>query len=202
MRILRVNIEDIHIRGNISQLSEVVTSIDDVIQRISQETESIMSVILRYSSSNSGKQYEKMAETMMALGNFLYDSSLQINMLQNEIVEYQNKVMRYEEVSFIGAAPKKLLIQRANLDLKSKDIKFELNQMNSLVAGLSKYSASVYYQMQELIKLKNDASHFWVDSQYREFAEFIDEISMKTMDSLKSFGEYVDYLKQKIKELS
>ncbi len=202
MKKLSVNINDIHIRGSLTQLSEVITSIDEVMQSVSQETEAITSSVIRYSASNSGQQYAKMVNSLMVLRDFLYESSLQLNEMQNEIVEYQNKIMRYEDVIGSAIQPKKYIVQRTQIDSITTDMKFRVSEMIQLSMGLQQYSANVYYKIQDMVRSKNEAARFWCDSQYNDFAEFIDEISTQTINCLKTFGEYVSYLEDRIKELS
>ena len=202
MRRLKVNIEDIHIKGSLFQLSDVITSIDKVMQKISQETEMVTSLVVKYSSSNSGQQYSRMASTLLELRDYLYEASVEMNEMQNEIVEYQNKVMRYEEVTGSVVLPQKHIVHRTRIEFQTHDMQFRVNDMMQLSSALQKYSASIYFQTQDMVKIKNDAGRFWMDSQYRDFSRFVDENSLYTMNSLKAFGEYVDFLNQRIKELS
>ena len=68
--------------------------------------------------------------------------------------------------------------------------------------ALDEYSDAVYYRLQSLVDNKNGIASIWLDSQYTDFAQFIDEIVSKSVESLKVFDEYILYLNEKIRELS
>ena len=76
MKKLYENIEDINIRGGVSQLSEVVTAMDIALQNIAENTHQLVGQLIRYSASNKGTQYEKVVNTSMALREELYDASM------------------------------------------------------------------------------------------------------------------------------
>ena len=202
MKKLYVNIEDIYIKGNPLLLTEVVTSMDVVLQKMSQSTENVTAKVIKYSSTNKGKQYEKMVRTLLSLRNILYESSIQLNDMQNQIVAYQNKVLRYEGMTESASLPNKHSVSKYNINVDITETKFRIQEMMELSTCLNDYSESIFYSTQNLIRNKNDASRFWQDTQYNDFAQFIDEIAQAVISSLKIFGEYVSYLDEKIKELS
>jgi len=202
MKRLTINIEDIYIKGGPVQLTEVITSIDNSLQKLSQATEDATILVNKYSSSNKGQQYRKMASALEALSNRLYEASVDINSMQNEIVNYQNKVMRYEGMAESAVLPNKITIERAHVEVDIADVKFELNEMNEIKNGLNIYSATIFYGMQDIVRKKNDIGQIWLDTQYKTFAEFIDELNMDTLASVKTFGEYLEYLEERIKAIS
>lgn len=202
MKKLYMNIEDISIKGDPLQLTEVITTMDESLQNVCQSTEDITNLVIRYSASNKGQQYENMATTLIELRDEMYEASLQLNDMQNQIVEYQNKVLRYEELSESASAPNKHIVNRANINVDNSMIQFQLPEMIEVSNGLNSYSESVYYNMLNIVRGKNDIAAVWQDSQYNDFAEFIDELSRDSLAALKVFGEYKEYLDKKIKELS
>ena len=48
---------------------------------------------------------------------------------------------------------------------------------------------------------KNDIAGIWMDTQYDDFANFIESLSKSVVDALKVYEEYVMYLEEKIREL-
>ena len=202
MKKLCMNIEDVFIKGNPLQLAEVITAMDESLQSVCQATEDITNLVIRYSASNKGNQYEKMSSALIKFRDEMYEASLQINEMQNQIVEYQNKVLRYEGLSESASVPNKHSVSRTNINVDSTEVQFRLPEMIEVSNGLNSYSESVYHNMQEIVRGKNDIAAIWQDTQYNDFAEFIDELSMETLAALKVFGEYVAYLDEKIKELS
>lgn len=202
MKRLTINIEDIYIKGGPVHLTEVITSIDNSLQKLSQATEDATILVNKYSSSNKGQQYQKMTSALAVLSNRLYEASVDINNMQNEIVNYQNKVLRYEGQSESAVLPNKITIERAHIEVDVADVKFELIEMNEIKNGLNSYSATIFYGMQDIVKQKNDIGQIWLDTQYKTFAEFIDELNMDTLMSVKTFGEYLEYLEERIKAVS
>ena len=59
MKKLYMNIADVYIKGNPLQLAEVITAMDESLQNVCQATEDITNLVIRYSASNKGSQYEK-----------------------------------------------------------------------------------------------------------------------------------------------
>lgn len=49
---------------------------------------------------------------------------------------------------------------------------------------------------------KNSIANIWQDSQYDDFAEFIDKIIKDVIDAIKVYDEYILLLDNKIKELN
>ena len=86
MKKLYENIEDIDIRGGVSQLTEVVTAMDIALQNIADSTDRLYSQLIKYSVSNKGTQYEKVVDTSYALREVLFDASEALNDIQRQIV--------------------------------------------------------------------------------------------------------------------
>ncbi len=202
MKKLYMNIEDIFIKGNPLQLTEVITTMDEALQNVCQATEDITNLVIRYSTSNKGHQFEKMCSTLIAFRDEMYEASLQLNEMQNQIVEYQNKVLRYEGLSESASVPNKHTVNRGSINVDSTEVQFLLPEMMEVFNGLNNYSEAVYHNMRSIVRGKNDIATIWQDSQYNDFAEFIDGLSMDSLEALKVFGEYVAYLDEKIKEMS
>ena len=97
MKKLYENIEDIKIKGSVDQLSDIVRAMDISLQNIADNTDLLAGLLIKFSASNKGTQYEKVVNTAMQLRDEMFDASIELNEMQKQIVAYQNKVYRYED---------------------------------------------------------------------------------------------------------
>lgn len=203
MKKLYENIEDIDIKGGVGQLSDVVTAMDISLQNIAEATERLTAQLIKYSVSNKGAQYHKVVSTSMRLRDVLYSSSIELNEMQNQIVAYQNKIYRYEEISDSAQKPNPYLVTRnQNVNVETSAVQFNRSEMINVVALLRNYSDFVYHHVKAINEKKNAIAAVWRDSQYNAFSDFIDSVKRKIGDALKVFEDYVIYLDEKIKELA
>lgn len=202
MRKLYENIEDIYINGRPAELTPIITAMDISLQNISEETEQLAAKLIKYSDSNKGTQYERIIAKLLALRDVLYQASVDLNGMQNEIVAYQNKIFRYEDMPELASAPNPHMVQRINIRVEVSQVQFNLAEMMSVSAELRNYSEAIIYHTQNLLDSKEQVATIWLDSQYTIFAQFIDDVCKEIIDALKSFDEYVLVLEEKIKELS
>lgn len=202
MKRLYENIEDIHIKGNPAELTSVISAMDISLQNIAAGTEQVFGMLLKYSSSNMGAQYEKAMNTAISLRDVLARASVDLNAMQNDVVAYQNKIFRYEDMTEYAATPNAYMVERTMVTVDSSTVRFSLYEMESVVVGLQNYSEAIVYHTRNLIANKDQIASIWCDTQYTLFSEFIDAVCGEIVDALKSFDEYVSYLEQKIKELN
>ena len=202
MKRLYENIEDINISGGIDQLSEVVRTIDKSLQNIANNTDQLVEYLAKYSNSNKGAQYEKVIRTSMYLRDELFDAALELNDMQKQIVAYQNKIYRYEDMSESAQQPNPYLITKRQISVENSITQFNQSDMMEVVEILRNYSERVHHHIKMIEEKKNSIAAVWRDTQYDDFAEFIDEVTGKINDAIKLFEEYVNYLEEKIKELS
>lgn len=203
MKRLYENIEDINIKGGVGQLSDVVTAMDISLQNIAENTERLVGQLNRYSVSNKGAQYGKVVDVSMRLREVLFRASQDLNDMQNQIVVYQNKIYRYEEMTVDARKPNPYLVTRnQNVNVETSTIQFDRNDMQNVAAMLRNYSEIVYYHAKNIVDKKNAIASIWRDSQYNDFAEFIDGVMRRIGEALSIFEDYVLYLEDKIKELS
>lgn len=203
MKKLYENIEDINIKGGVSQLTEMVTAMDVSLQNMAANTEQLTMQLIRYSASNKGSQYERVVNTTMKLRDELYEASIELNEMQNQIVAYQNKIYRYEELNDSAAKPYPYLVNRnQSVNVETAVVQFNRTEMMNLVALLNNYGEKVFHQLRTIAQKKNSIAMVWCDSQYDDFAEFIDGVSKSVLEALKEYQNYVTYLNEKIKELS
>lgn len=201
MKKLYENIEHINIKGGVGQLSEVVRTMDISLQNIADNTEQLTGYLAKYSSSNKGAQYEKVVNTSFRLRDELFQASVELNEMQNQIVAYQNKVYRYEDMSESAPTPNPYLVIKRQVSVDSSVVQFNQADMIDLAAVLRNYGERVYHHIRTINHKKNSIAMVWMDTQYNDFAEFIDNVTINIVDALKIYNEYVSYLEDKIKEL-
>ena len=202
MRKLCEHIEDIYIVGSPSELTSIISKMDYSMQNISEATEQLAHQLLKYSASNKGAQYKKVVSKLLSLRINLYQASVDVNEMQNEIVAYQNKIFRYEEVSESASQPNPHLVNRININVEVNEVQFNLSKMITVAAELKNYSDIIYHHTKNLIQAKEQAALIWRDSQYDIFAQFIDDVCREIIDALKLFDDYRDALEERIKELN
>lgn len=202
MRKLYENIEDIHIKGSPAELTSIITAMDISLQNISEWTEQLTAKLIKYSDSNKGSQFERVVSRLLELRDVLYQASVDLNGMQNEIVAYQNKIFRYEDMTEHALAPNPHMVQRININVEVSVVQFNVAEMMSVSAELRNYSEAIFYHTQNLLDSKAQAASIWLDSQYTIFAQFVDDVCREVVSALKIFDEYVLVLEAKIKELN
>ena len=202
MKKLYERIEDIHIKGGIEQLTEVVTAMDISLQSIADNTENLTDQLIKYSASNKGAQYERVVKTAMSLRDALSVASYDLNDMQNQVVAYQNKVYRYEDMNVRAQKPNPYIVSKnRHVSVDTSEVEFRKNEMMAVAALLKKYSELVIHHVKIINEKKNSIGAVWRDSQYKTFSEFIDITRRKIGDAMRVFDEYYVYLEGKLKEV-
>ena len=202
MKRLYENIEDINIIGGIDQLTEIVRVMDISLQNIADSSDQLVNYLVKYSVSNKGSQYEKVVHESMYLRDEMVEASVSLNDMQNQIVAYQNKVYRYEDMSESARKPNPYLVSKRQISVDTSVVQFKRSDMLEVAQALRNYSEHVFHHIKTINEKKNFIASVWRDTQYDDFAEFIDEVTKKVIDAIKVFEDYVIYLEEKIKELS
>lgn len=201
MKRLCENIEDIKIRGGVGQLSEMVRAMDISLQNIAENTEQLTGYLARYSSSNKGEQYKKVVNTSLRLRDEMFQASVELNEMQNQIVAYQNKIYRYEDMSESAPRANPYLVTKRQINVDTSIVQFNRTDMLEVVSVLRNYSEKVFHHIKSINQKKNSIAMVWMDTQYNDFAEFIEIVTKTIIDAIKIYEEYVIYLENKIKEL-
>lgn len=202
MKKLYENIEDINIKGGVEQLSEVVRAMDISLQNIADNTDQLVGYLVKYSASNKGAQYEKVVNNSMYLRDEMFEASVELNEMQNQIVAYQNKIYRYEDMAESAQQPNPYLVTKRQISVDTSIVQFNRSDMLDVAAALRNYSERVFHHIKTIHEKKNAIAAVWRDKQYDDFAEFVSEVIKNVMDAIKLFEDYVIYLEEKIKELS
>lgn len=202
MKRLYENIEDINIKGGVEQLSEMVRVMDISLQNIADNTDRLVGYLIKYSASNKGSQYEKVVNISAHLRDEMFEASIELNDMQNQIVEYQNKIYRYEDMAESAQRPNPYLVTKRQINIDTSIVQFNRSDMLEVAAVLRNYSEIVFHHIKTINEKKNSLAVVWRDTQYDDFADFIGEVTKNVVDAIKQFEDYVIYLEEKIKELS
>lgn len=201
MKELYVNIEDIYIIGSANDLSEMVTAIDKSLQIIAEYSEQMTLKLSSYSGSIKGKQFQNTVQIALNLREKIYNAACELNGMQNQIVEYQNKVNRFEDMPGDIALPNHFEVTQMDVIPDADEIRMTKSEFVQLASMLDEYQSVVYQQLQLINEKKDEIGSIWRDSQYRDFAQFIEELSTELINELKVFDEFMSYLKERILEL-
>lgn len=202
MKKLYERIEDINIKGGVDQLSEVVRAMDVSLQNIADNTDQLVGYLVKYSASNKGAQYEKVVKTSLELRDEMFEASVELNDLQNQIVAYQNKIYRYEDMAESAQQPNPYLVTKRQISVDTSIVQFNRSDMLNVAAALRNYSERVFHHIKTINDKKNSIASVWRDTQYNDFAEFVSEVTKNVVNAIKVFEDYVIYLEEKIKELN
>lgn len=201
MKKLYQNIERINIKGDISQLSEVVRTIDISLQNITDYTDRLTVLLLRFSSSNKGAQFGKVVKTCLRLRDELFLVASELNEMQNQVVAFQNKIYRYEERAESAFEPNPFLAAKRQISTDQLSVRFDRVEMMQVVAALKNYKERVFYSMHSIEEKKNNLANVWLDNQYGIFSAFVDDVIKRIEKAIEIFDEYVIKLEERIKEL-
>ena len=197
-----LNIEKIVIDGDISILSDAVSEIDLLLQTMSTETEEIKSTLLRYSGSNQGTQYLKCASASLNLSRSLYDAAESLNILQRQVIEYCQRVVRLEELNIIIPPPRPFDVQPIIVEVNRGMIRFDVPEMIIVRDSLRHYSENIREGFRILNSHVQDIGSVWKDPQYKDFVDWIDEVTSPVLPKCNQLEEYGDYLNNIILHLT
>ena len=201
MKKLYERIEDINIKGGVELLSEVVTVMDIALQNIAAYTDKLVKHLVKFNATNMGKRYENVVSNSLRLRDDLFDASYQLNDMQNQIVAYQNKIYRYEGMTELAEKRNPYLVTKADVTVTNSGIQFNKTDMIELVTLLRSYSEGVLNQLRTIKEKKEEIAEVWQDSQYKDFAEFVDRVIRKVFGTIKIFEDFVLELEARIKGL-
>ncbi len=202
MKRLYENIEDIHIKGSISQLSQLVTNLDLNLQDISNKTDELYNWLVKFSGSNAGRQFEKVVEESLSLRDYLYDAATDINQMQNDIAAYQNKIARFEDNNEYADAPNPLMLSKnKHVNVKTDKVEIKKNEMNQLLRALKAYRSYIDKNAKEIDRKSREIGVVWQDSQYKDFMNYIHDIFRRINECIKKFEPCIQELEEKIKGL-
>ena len=195
------SIEQIHIEGDVGQLSGLVRDIDRCMQNIANGTELLMEYLSRYSTTNAGKQFEKMLGAATTLENEMRSSAEDINQMQKDICEYENKIRRFEGMPENSEKPNKYLVTEKRITADINRTVINLEEMKFLLEMLEAYRDTVEKHRKDLCEKKDAMSSIWKDPQYQNFSLFIDDVSNTITNAEAEFDNYTGTLRFDIERL-
>ena len=202
MKRLDQNIERVHIIGGIGQLTDIVQAMDKSLQNIADSTDRLTDILLKFSDSNKGQQFEKIVNMTVRLRDELFEDAHELNDLQGQIVSYQNKVSRYEGSSESAPRPNPFLARKRPISTDTTQIQFNREEMLRLATGLRNYAENVQQNLKRINEKKNDAGQIWRDTQYKDFAAFVEDVTRRVQDVLKDYGGFVKDVEERIKGMN
>ncbi len=202
MKKLYENIEEVSIKGRPEELTQVVDSIDITMQEFANETENVKVIMYKYSGTNQGIQYKNACDAITDLSNQIYDASEELNELQRQVVEFQNKCYRYEGLGYLCTSPRSHNINRIRVLANTSSIDFKKPEMIIVRDALERYSCSARDVYKKLQSDRDYIGTIWEDRQFRDFSSFIDEVCIIIENGCKNLDEYKDYLHARIKEIT
>lgn len=202
MKKLYENIEDIKIKGSVDQLTEIVRAMDIALQNIADNSDKLAYMLIKFNASNKGAQYKKVVDTAIQLRDEMFEASTSLNEMQNQVVAYQNKIYRYEDMASAGQTPTPYLVQKRQITVDASVVQFVRSDMMRISAVLRNYSECVYQHIKTINEKKNAAKAIWQDSQYNDFSEFIDGVIRSVISAIKVYEDYVVHLEERIEELN
>ena len=201
MKKLYQNIENIYIIGGVGLLTELVQEMDRSLQNVADSTDRLTGYLLRFSGSNSGHRYENIVKTTVKFRDELFDDAQALNDILNQIVQYQNKIYRYEGMAAYAPPANPFLAQKRPISIDTSQVQFHRTDMLQLVASLKNYISSISHHMTTIHEKRNSAGQIWRDSQYRVFSEFVDEVLQSVRTVMKDYELYIQEIEEKIKEM-
>lgn len=195
MGVLFNNIEDVNIKGGPFELSDIVSRMDRCMQDMADRTNQLANVFNRLSGTLKGKQFESAAENVSLLSKFLQKQVENMNIMQRDVTDYQNRLARFEGISE-EASCNEINITPVQTSAETTSLKFTEEQWRQIYRGLCCYSSGIVESIAKLQHDKNEAGEIWRDSQYNKFSDFIDETVSEISNGIKLFEEYTQYLKE------
>ena len=198
---MRFNIEKIHIKGDIGNLSTIITDMDRRMQELASNTERVKSLLVKLSAFEMGEQYAKATKSAEVLSVALFSASEDMNMAQNEIARYENKLYRYEDLNRNAQPVRKHAVQKVSVNVDQSQHRASHEEIILIHKELKGYCESTLATFKYLLQNKENIGTIWVDPQYNVFSAFIDGVVSETFRHVRTLAEYTNHLNVKIKEL-
>ena len=202
MKKLYLNINKIHIKAkDPSILSTLVADIDKQMQALVMATDSVKTLVSKYSGNNNGIQYENACRSLQALSLHMRDSALIINDLEMQVVAFQNKVYRFEGSNKSAPMPRKYVVAETRVNANTANIQYGTNEMRAVSTALSQYCERAKTAIKGIMMARNRISSVWLDPQFKDFSSVIEGVRVVSEKHIKELEAYVMYLNVRIKEL-
>ena len=197
---LYTHITKVVIKGEIRELTRIVTQLGQRMQDASRETEAMKSSLIKYMSSNLGKQYDKAAKAVLLLSEKLYSASIYVNNVRNDIAVFQNKSYGFDEASEYAEKPQPHLVQKAPVQVITTVFYFNRDDFLALANSIHKYCANIFNVFKILSQNVDEIGRIWVDPIYATFRSKMYDLIKENNKFIGDLEDYARHLDMKIKE--
>lgn len=126
------------------------------------------------------------SDILLKFHKFIFNFLLALNNIQNQIIDYQNKVYKFEDINVVVKNVKATDINDYEISgVTSFNINGGLINIEEL---LDKYINSISEQLNNMINEKNKYATIWLDSQYKKYekivSQYIEHVE-KSLEALK-----------------
>ena len=197
---LVISIENVRIKGGINKLNEPIETMDRIMEAMFNDANELAQTIVKHFAGNKGQQYEFIAKHAKDLAKALDESSIQMNSMQKQIVEFQIKTNRFNDTHLSVGTIRKRNVIEINPNVSTQETYFEIDTIKLVHAKFVDFSKKTEANIKKLVSEKDSIKSFWDDPQYRRFSDFINDIANLVRKYLFIFNKYADYLHGKIVE--
>lgn len=202
MKKLDLNVEIIRLEGRPSQvLQPPIDDIDKCIQNLCNSTENMKSVMCNYSGTNQGKQFKKACNTISIFSQNLYETSIALNDIQNQVAAYAYKCSEYEEERSTVSPPRKLSVNIVRMNVNTGVVYFRKAEMIAVRNELQVYCEECKNAIKRLKNQANALNSVWKDPQKDDYCKLIESTCDIIFKASQSLGEYRDHLTNIINNL-
>ena len=201
MRKLYVNIERIEINGELSDLADLVISMDHALQEIAWKSIELTNNLMKYNQSEAGQRFTDIVNVSETTRDSMNDEAEDLNSMQYELVEYHNKIAIFEMRNDLVKEPNRYIRPTITISPDAGKIKIELPEMREISAYMLEYINDNKGIISEIRQMKDEIAIIWRDPQYDLFAEFVDEVCLNTDETLNLYDDYRMKLDEDIKRI-
>lgn len=199
MKKLYVNIEKVKITGGPKELYSVINVTDVSLRNMSEKTGKMIEFLSKYSENNKGIQFEKLINSTMRLRDDLCDASYEINDMLIQVVKFVNKLNQYEDSYETIPLPNQYTISKSQISSDVGSFQFGYDEMLEVERECREFREDIYQNIKNVNTKKNNIASIWMDPQYDDYSDFIQDITSKIVTALKVYDEYLQHLDDKIK---
>ena len=199
MKKLYVNIEKVKIKGGPRELYSVIKGTEESLRDMAEKTEKMTAFLSKYSESNKGVQFEKLINSTVQLRSDLSDAAIEMNDMLVQVVIFVNKINQYEDNNESLPQPAPYVINGRHLNADTGTVQFEHDEMLEVERECKEYREGIYQCIRSVNLKKNNIASVWMDPQYDDYSDFIQDLTGKIVDALKVYDEYLLHLDSKIR---
>lgn len=193
-------IDDVRINGRPSELSSAISAMDICLQDLADQTNQMDEMMTLMSGNLKGQQFEKAVTEIHNFSVFLCEMSDKLNEMQREVVDYQNRISRFEGLAEDGTY-NNLNVRVVNVFADTGEVQLTSDQWILVYEKICEYCRNSMDSASQLQSKKNDVGEIWQDSQYMRFSDFIDSIVNEAKEKILVVEDYAQNLKTELSRL-